>query len=496
MEIRMSPSSSNSAASPTMTEMRSNFMPEEMPPMNTGLSTVQIAGIGAGAGLAGLLVIALLFLFFRRRKQAKEDKSAFSKQISSPDTDTSQISSWGASRPRQPPVDKRRSFWRVSIKPEEIGIAVSERPGKRESGSSQVSMPKQPTPTMPARYADPRSSWPSLTRVNAAAPPRPPRDSVATIFDEDIEQQPNGPPRVSVGGVNFALAEPVKSSRARNTPQPLQLNQQAVPSPIFSAATSSALPLTPTYDNGNFIATPNRSIAPNSIDAALAATLPVSSMAPGGSDNVSPTPSPRRNRLQKKSSPKKPPPTAASYPTRQDSMSTEFDTDTTPGEDERRLETKASSPLAVIPQSPQSPISNLRYPSVPESAAVSPQARGNHAQPQQVVRSPSLTQFPLPNSDRQRRNTLFRNDQSFITIDSVSSEGRNSDYSIEWPVPPTNRPQDLGPLSPLSRIMNRATVETQYSIQRASEAHLSPSSQATITPGSKPGDLFFKVVMR
>jgi hypothetical protein len=495
----MMPTTTIPSQTPSPTEVGSNFMPDEMPSMNTGLSDGAIAGAATGASLAGVLIFMLLFLFIRRRKQAKEDKTVWSKQISSPDTANSQASSFGIT-PSQPGQNQRRSFWRMSIRPEEIGIAVSGRFGARQSTAASPDMLNQMPSNIPARYMSPRSSWPVPLGPNGPAPPRPPRESVATIFDEDIEQQPHQPPRVSVGGVQFALAEPEKAKRQKSTPQPLELNRARGFSPpldsIRSPGSSSAIPLTPTYDNGNFVITPTRDVAPNSIAAALASTIPLSTQGqlPLRSPNyaVSHT-SPRRNRLQKKNSVKRSPPVPP--PVRQDSDSTFFDTDTSPEELDRRLEAPVRNPLGTIPQSPRSPITNLQYPAIPESAAVSPQAR-EPAQPRYLFDSPTLA-F-VPKGIRPQRDTMTQTRPPLNHTDSTSSDGLASNFSIEWPVPPSGRPptQQPAPVSPLARLANRATTESVYSQQRASEYQLSPTSQARITPTkSKSGDLFFKVEM-
>ena len=502
MDIMMPSTTGTSASTPSMTEMGSNFMPDEMQDPNPGLSTPAIAGIATGSGVAGLLLVALLFFLFRRRKQGKDDKAGWSKQVSSPDTEHSKGTSFGPARPKQFSPNKRRSFWRVSIKPEEIGVAVSGKAGNRKSTSSEKSMLGQTSTGIPD-YMMSRSSWPAPFPPNLSAPPRPSRNSVSTIFDEDIEQHPNQPSQVSVGGTFFDLATPTKSSRPR-PPEPLQLNQTRAVSPPLTSGASVSIPLTPTYDNGNFVATPNQTVAPNSIDAALSSTIPNATQGQVPfrfQDSPSPDTSPRRNRLQKKPSVRQPPPPAMTGPLRQDSTSTTFDTDTTPEEVEKRLELRGGGPLSTIVQSPRTPLTDLQYPSVPESAAVSSQAR-NKAQPRYKFRSTSSSILPL--SIRPKRDPLFRQDSNATSTDSTYSDGRESDYSIEWPVPPSGRPPTnqampgtTAPISPLAKIENCATAESNYTQKRATEAQLSPNSQARITPTkSKTGDLFFKVEMQ
>jgi hypothetical protein len=500
VQMMMPTTATTQTPGPARTDAGSNLAPDDMPSMNTGLSSGAIAGTAAGASLAGVLFLALLFLCLRRRRQTKEDKAAWPKQISSPDTATSQASTFGLSESTKPLESNRRSFWRLSIKPNEIGMAVSDRPGARRSALSTKEMPDNILGRVGAKYTSPRSSWPAPPQTARAVPARPPRESLATVFDEDIEHQPNQPPGLSAGGAYFTIAQPSQARQQRLIPEPLQLDRTRVISPsteaFASPVNSATLPLTPRYDNGNFVVTPPRPFAPNSIAAALASTVPISTQGqvPVASPNTpASNTSPRRNRLQKPASYKRP--NASAPPARQDSESTFFDTDTSPEEVDKSLEA-TSYTLDAIPQSPRSPAGNVRYPAVPDTAALSPQAR-QMAQSRYLFESTHLKD--IPKGIRPRRDTFLQNRPNYLNTDSGSSGGGISDYSIDWPVPPSGRPTmtQAPPLASLARLGSRMTVASNYSQRPASEYSLPPEMPARLAPAktNNTGDLFFKVEM-
>jgi hypothetical protein len=510
MEIVMSATSTTPAPGATMTGMGSNFMPAQMPSMNTGLSEAQIAGIATGTGVAALLLIGAIFFLIRRRRKEKKEDAAWTKKISSPDTENSQATSFGFARSPVPKVNKHLSFWRMSPAPDEIGVAVTEKPSSSpQSPSVRKSILQRATPVMPWRLTRQRTSWPSPWSDTAkilSPPPRPPRDSVATTFDEDIEQLPNQPPRVSIGGVRFALEEP-PNSVPKVPPQALQLDQTRTVSPPLTSAGSRSnvtIPLTPKYDNGNFANVTTLTTIPASIDATLAESSSTFGRIPA------PT-SPQRNRLQKKPPPRPPPPLF-----REDSGTT-FETDSTPDELDRRL----SRPLNTLPTILQSPrtATAIRYPPIPESAAISPKA-GFFPQPLRILKSPPPAAATAPKG-RSKREFLIRNEASFVTTDSTSTDGRLSDYSIDWPVPPSGRPSQVPasapgtqapmpsqPPSPPSRrtssfITNRRQTASVYS-QPGIPSPVSftfdngavvPRAKITPTKTNTLGDLFFKVEM-
>jgi hypothetical protein len=526
MEIVMSATSTAPTAAATMTDMGSNFMQDQMPQMNTGLSEAQVAGIATGTAVAALLLIGAVFFLLRRRRKEKKEDAAWTKKISSPDTETSQATSFGFARPEVPKVNKHLSFWRMSPGPDEIGVAVTQKPSQHpQSPSVRKSLLQRAAPAMPWRLTRQRTSWPSPWSDTAkilSPPPRPPRDSVATTFDEDIEQLPDQPPRVSIGGVRFALAEP-PSSVPKVPPQALQLDQIRTVSPTLTSAGSRSnvtIPLTPKYDNGNFATTvATRAAAPASIDATLAESSATFGRIPGPA-------SPQRNRLQKKA-PVRPPHGA---PLIRENSDTTFETDSTAESLERRL-SRPQTALPTILQSPRTATA-VRYPAVPQSSALSPKT-GYIPQPLRILKSPPPTTAAAAAPPRPTRDSLIRNEASFITTDSTSTaEGRLSDFSIDWPVPPSGRPS-VAPLSgaqaqaqaqapvsnaglrvtsqppsPLSRPSSFATNRNRRQTDASVYSQPSPVSvlfdteipvpnKAKITPtkANSGGDLFFTVEM-
>lgn len=470
MEIMMPSTTQTSTAAPTMTEVGSNFVPEQMANSSSGLDTGQVAGIASGTGIAAVFLFGILFFFLRRRRHARQDNTNWPKQISSPDTATAQDSTtFNSTSKKLAPQDKRRSFWRSSIRSDEIGIAV----GGRAATPSTFGSEKEPTPRVPEsarlRQADQRSPpirSPGTARLRA--PPRPPRDSVSTIFDEDFGSQGARPGQVSVGGANFAFADRTAQNGRAPSPNPfepeLRSNLSLSKASIKTDESSNIVSLTPRYDNGHFSSNFENGYNVESIDAALAAVAayqPQQPMSRLSMDALADT-SPQRNRLQKKLSPSK-----VLSPRRDQQFST-----------------------AYAPQ-------------------ISP--RGSFG--------PSARDAARPGS-RPGRDMMIRDGNSFVVTDSVSSSSQLSEFSIDWPVPPqqagsiagfaANRgPPPMSPLRQQSRITRpySPSVYTQRTTIPPSSPGaypfppgeytmpLSPQSRAKVTP-TKPnsvGDLFFKV---
>ncbi|OAP54863.1 hypothetical protein AYL99_11311 [Fonsecaea erecta] len=238
----------------------------------TSLTTPQITGIAIGGAATIIVAVGLLFLqcWIRERQRERRHSQRRSRLIASSPPVNRRSSEKKASRtlqnvetaltlpsnqgrfyaPQQPPEEKRRSFWRKSIRPEEIGIAVSPRvPGDHSpvSASSQQSFSRllpKPLPTV---------LWPApldieATRERRRYTQRPVSD--ATEFDDEPETKPQEPERVFVDNQTFILEKPPLSKRPRGPPPNLRLT--ALPeSPAKSAGQRARIPLTPTYDNGN-----------------------------------------------------------------------------------------------------------------------------------------------------------------------------------------------------------------------------------------------------
>ncbi|KIW14379.1 hypothetical protein PV08_07161 [Exophiala spinifera] len=536
------------------------------------LSTAQIAGIAVGGVAIALAVFALLMLmcWMRRRRQARRRSQRRSRLVEAappseyqsppkqgtPTTfsnvsSTLNVPTTGARfyAPQQPSEEKRRSFWRRSIRPEEIGVAVSPKapgPDSPMSASSQQSLTRL-LPTAPKR-----ALWPAPLNVEAMRErrtysQRPPSD--ATLLDEEVESKVDRTEAIMVDNQPFILEKPPLAKRQRTVPAPLKL--PVVPEDRTQTPTQAVrIPLTPTYDNGNVdlispprgfatppprnanvaeerqrtttsVSIPERKLAPSSAHASRDArkSPPAGFFPPSGEIGVwqSPREEPyvRASRLT---------PAVASPIERHSSISsdfTEIDEDTTPEEVNKQLGLTANPPTPSVvttrvtdsQPAQASPIKDLRYPSIPRSAAISRQAE-TLAKPAQLRNPP--VRFAGPASQRDR---LVRAEASFVQTDTTSSDGYLSDDTIEWPVPPLSNSDsrrtnmtasNLRPSlahgrgtapnrgrRPLSQMMSPSLNEMVVSEAMSTKLTVpqrSPSSKARLTPSkSKSGDLYLTV---
>ena len=447
---------------------------------SAGLSSGSIAGIGIGASLLTFGILALIYWRCQRREKLKRRRSTRWSMHGArtpppnydlppdvpPTTTVPETEFLAAPTSTQrfysaaPAEEKRRSFWRRSIKPEDIGVAVSPHVNEASSPtsfSSQRSMmnllPKVPE-KLPTRSI--QGLWPAPLKLESARnrqsrPFRPLSD--VTVFDEDIEATAaSHPPRLTRARDSVVLRSSSAGPRERTLPAPLQLN------PIYPNAQSrlseqkelsptARIPLTPTYDNGNFIHSPPRAYPPSSwrqFDDMLSPP-PLSALP----EELSPTRNaqPHKNVLRKKifppsavravrsAAPKPQPPRKDSDTT----VATEIEEDTSPDEVDKQLEMLEKptfAPISICPEGPRSPISNLQYPAIPPSAEISRQA-GFIQQRSRNLMVPTTSAKAGP--VRPSRDQLVRNEASFVVSDTTSSDGYLSDRSIEWPVPPMSK---------------------------------------------------------
>jgi hypothetical protein len=501
MEVMMMATPSAPTATPTMTSNGSNFVPEQTG-NSQGLSMAQVAGIAAGTGVAAVIIIAVIFIFCRRRKRAKQTEPASVKEdaiADVPDRRSRPAMSTSPNTVISP--NKRRSFWRMSIKPEAIGVAVTDKAKARGSFSSEKGMLKYMPTGNPFASPKDRLSWPEFGKEIG---PGVRRDSISTIFDDDLEQQPT-----QAGVATRARATTITwSDRPKNTPQPLQLKSGHTPSASVDSGDtgtkSNALSLTPTYDNGQFAPFNSEPPVQYSIAGALAASAATAQ--PDQSSRMSFEPSgsatsPKRNKLQKKStnpfkalmSPRGPP--------RRDVLTPTYN---------------ISAPFINAQESNGQSL----YQGEPSPLAPRP-LQLNSSRPF------SPTSFmPVPKGIRpSRRSSVALPSGAMIgnTTDSTSSDGLASQYSLDFPVPPSRAtlrdgaPSGLGlgtsrgsipvpPLIPPSPLMKGRRGETMYESVYSTDSaatgfgdqQLSPNSRAKVTPTMKNsvGDLFFKVEMR
>lgn len=470
MEMMMSVTGSAPTPAPTMTEVGSNFVPEQTG--ESGLSTAQIAGLSSGVGVAALVIVGIILFCLRERRRAKQDSQPSMKQNTNPKMPASRAAAT-PSPTAMPGQSNRRSFWRKSILPQDIGIAVPGRVKSRDSISSEKSILKPLSATISGQGAGDRSSWPDFAAGNVNHPPaRPPRDSISTIFDEDVEQQPSQ----ALGNTPY--------DRYRAVPQPLQFDRSTTASPSSDTTAEKSLSLTPTYDNGHFSQVFQVPPVQNSIDATLASNAAYSSREQPRRSSEEESASPRR-KLQKKASTTTKAMISSPVSTGRGPMAfaaakgSDYTSKTRP-ETKGSVYTTASRPetnASLFPQ-PLQPFMSRPY---------SPEATSKGFRPSEVAST--------------------RNGASVYTTASFSSDV-TSQSSLDFPIPPS-RPTTKGgfaasrgsqPVSALNYAQwyDPARDSTSQGQPQSAQQQLSPNSRAKVTPTQKNsiGDLFFKVEMQ
>lgn len=383
-------------------------------PVTTGaLTTPQIAGIAvAGVASASVAFGIMLFLYcLRRRRALKQQMEQLPFEIEkappkNPDSskppppppkdgETSNDSPDTAApnaglAPRVPPKDstKRRSFWRRTIKPDDIGVAVSPETAHQASPRSVASyrttsrlLPDKPAYTL----------WPRPMRVLQYTRP----ESTSTNFEEDLYTGRRAVPSVPMPGLRGSRS--IELSQRLNQGYDLQNQYYSQEYPVDSLALMFAKekgghhrrpslptnirPQTQDAPEAQRIAPPNRLERPPALRHPTAlrpgppqprnlqpSSIPPTARSSNYSANYSLASSePHLNR-----------PIQSYHPASRRSMSTRQSlrysnaSDTSfesAGEDD---ETPPAEPtLSPVVESPQnSPISALKYPKVPRSASI------------------------------------------------------------------------------------------------------------------------------
>ena len=542
--------------------------------MKGGLTTGHIVGIAvAGVASAVLAFGFLLFFFCLRKKRRVRRRSArfsvvgtpappsnpgYPQNISEKPTHpaNARLGNYDPSlRFYAPPAEqKRRSFWRKSIKPEDIGVAVSPRVvegASPASFSSQHSSSKL-LPSLPRKALFPEplrfgTGGDRLLRLVG----RPTSD--ATIFDEDPPARATNdlarPAEVIAQAYREApSAEAVLTTRKqRSAPPPLDLSaatrQDSVSPgtrPCMPSRTRT-LPLTPVYDNGNFIPgllqnyvppirgmntkqTTNLSMTTTTIPPQQSPP-PYAVMGHKPPDKTRTAQLPTRSSVYTNHAQSK----SAFKPVRHTSVissGTDFEEDSTPEQETGKTlesgQANAVSPTIASsildPISPSSPIRNLQYPRIPRPASVSKQAE-KVAVPRaaQMVETSGPTRPVGPiTPPRSHRDGLVRAGRSFIRTDTTSSVGSISGNSLKFPSPP----QGMGAAVQAAEINRRALKDNSNlrpyttnlgrkpsvniqsttmpkSILKRPQAKAPPSpppSQIRMTPTkSRTGDLYLTV---
>ena len=533
------PGVSTSAISVTHASTASAAALAEPAHKTQSLQTNQIIGIAVGSAAVAITVLTILFIYCRRKdhrasRRRSKRVSVCVDQIPPPHYEGPTRQNTGAkvaehalmtgSSPTNryyavPPAEqKRRSFWRKSIKPDEIGVAVSPNVFREASSPASFSfqqsmlalLPKVPT-KIPGQLL-----WPAPLNLPSGRRERPVSDT--TVFDEDMEAQPK---RARISEARDSIHVP---RMKRQKPELAPLNLYPITpdmSPESQRRASTRIPLTPTYDNGNVKVgrSPPHGTPPSrwSQLGLLSSTKPLTAVHEAGRQlrddregAMLQKPASGSTRTdQKKTNARGSPPSVLTA-TRKDSdstVATDIEDEITPKEQERRP-TSARLPRKVtdsvhenrhVTPEPRSPVSELTYPAVPRSAAISHQA--------ETAATPGGFFLAPPPRKGPSRSVLIRNESSFIVTDTTSSDGHMSGLSMEWPAPPRSSSLKTGmlrlrenpsgahrpfgkPVVSLDQVM-KGTANSQALVQpyTAPQAKLKPAS--SLNRGR--GEMYFTV---
>ncbi|MCJ1366007.1 hypothetical protein MMC16_005132 [Acarospora aff. strigata] len=378
------------------------------------LTTPQIAGIAvAGVASASVAFGIMLFLYCLRRRRALKHQSEQlpfeiekappkqnpsdpppppPKDVTSGNADVANVAPVIDRAPKVPPKDsaKRRSFWRRTIKSEDIGVAVSPETPHQASPKSVASyrttsrlLPDKPVYTL----------WPRATRMTQYNRP----ESTETRFEEDLDGGRRGflnlPMHAARGRV------PMDPSRRPAQPRYVQNKHYAQEYPVDSRELMYARergshrrrPSLPTHIRPVLEESPEilRTVSPYRVERLSTLRHPTS-LTPGPyhprniAQSTSVPPTTRSSNYSgsyslassKEQQMKRP--IQSHHPAFRRSMSTQptmrfssaSDTsfESTGEDDETPPADPALSPVAESPH--RSPISALKYPTIPRSAAI------------------------------------------------------------------------------------------------------------------------------
>ena len=435
------------------------------------LQTNQIIGIAVGSAAVAITILTFLFIYCRRKdhrasRRRSNRVSIYIDQTPPSHYDGPTRQNTRAKAPEDaamsglsptkryyavsPAEQKRRSFWRKSIKPDEIGVAVS--PNVVEEASSPASFSSQQSmlallPKVPAKLPG-QLLWPAPLNLHSSRRERPLSDT--TVFDEDVEAQPT---RARISEARDSSSVPgLKHQTTGLAPLNLyhgmpDLNDES------QRGVVTRIPLTPTYDNGNVGMTralphgppPSSWHQPRKLSS-LNAVQPLTALRETrrqllDEEQAEVLQDPAIESIQtgqvKTHADASPP--SVRPATRKDSESTiatDIEDDITSEEQQssqgstRLPKNEAGSPWKDSHVAPalRSPISNVTYPTVPRSVATS-----RHVE---VAAAPRGVYLAPPPRKGLSRDALIRNESSFIATDTTSSDGHMSNQSIEWPAPP------------------------------------------------------------
>jgi hypothetical protein len=445
---------------PFITSSPSPTVAPETQQASGNLSTGQIVGISLAALAIFAFVIGLLLFFYHRRKERNRHRrgsrwsDAIEKQPPSPFSPAEHQMEAGfadgpaavADRsqrfyaPATTIQEKRRSFWRRSIKPEDIGVAVTPevvQGGSPTSTSSQRTI-SQLLPELP-NY----SLWPAPLRKSQKLTPEGrrelPRPTITFPSTFVESKKANKPPRIVSTRTGNGLptdprAQMYKLEQAKNA--------------------NGKIPLTPVYDNGNVPTTFGAMLA--SRESALLHPAYSSQLQtrPNHNPCMQPQTVGQQPPVPPKSAPHPPPvhfettrahqaPQIRRNSSASDSTSFEDEEDTTPEQETaKELRPTPLSPVVESPRhSPNSPLERITvplreitYPSPPRSAATSKRAENQPRTRAAQHVDTSATQKSLSRDPKSKESARR---------DPLILEGQPSLGTAFWssPSPPPKRDQ-------------------------------------------------------
>lgn len=468
----------------------------------TKLTTGQIVGIAVGGGAAACFAFGVLMfvLCFRRSKKQRQRSPRWSMAIENPPPrpstptqdpgparttfpDPSDLTIGHSQRYYAAPMaeEKRRSFWRRSIKAEDIGVAVSPE-GAQNGSPDSFSSQRTSSQLLPAPPN--HALWPAPLRLSRQMPThqgmmRP--ESTATVFEEDVARD------MSTHQAITALQEQSDAESQQEMVQrvvPPSIGsgptldpriQMYAPERATAAVTKSPITLTPVYDNG--VSTPvyekakSNSTVPSSSEAFISSVpQPYSSSlsdeapwrAPSLQSNAvhhkplqtySSAPNlPRVQQPYPRSSASTPSLSATTNYTDKRSTTAskgsigsagsdvttfETDEDTTPEQElDKRLKPSILSPVIESParqpadfSQQGSPIKGLQYPRVPRPAAVTRQAE-RPPRPRAASQINAAGPLPQPLRMAMTRDQLVHDERSFLQSQSTSRASPEPSVSL------------------------------------------------------------------
>ena len=225
-----------------------------------GLATPQIIGIAVGGAailitVFGMIMLALWMRRRRRDRRRSQRRSRLFEQTPPPNYQSPPRKASSAfedpgslvvpnangrfySRP-ETTEEKRRSFWRKSIRPEDIGVAVSPKMPSHDSPASATSEQSfsRLLPTAPAPVLRPAPLVLGGSRDRRSFSRRPLSD--ATEFDEEPQTRSQEPEQIIIDNQSFILEKPPVAKRPRGPPPSLKLPILPEDSSKYSTCTHS-----------------------------------------------------------------------------------------------------------------------------------------------------------------------------------------------------------------------------------------------------------------